>query len=86
MLRRAVAAAVALAAALVPAAHADDGRSGGICKGATMFVKVCASEGGSSPAVGGSGAAATPAGTGSGASEPACTYTRLDPQPPPENA
>ncbi|MGX1556271.1 ATP/GTP-binding protein [Streptomyces rubiginosohelvolus] len=86
MLRRAAAAAVALAAVLVPAAHADDGRSGGICKGATMFVKVCASEGGSTPAGGGSGAAAAPAGTGSESSEPSCTYTRLDPQPPPENA
>ncbi|MFG3399177.1 ATP/GTP-binding protein [Streptomyces parvus] len=75
-----------LAAVLAPAAHADDGRSGGICKGATMFVKVCASEGGSTPAVGGSGAAAVPAGTGGGSSTPSCTYTRLDPQPPPENA
>ncbi|MFF3975082.1 ATP/GTP-binding protein [Streptomyces rubiginosohelvolus] len=87
MLRRAAAAAVVLAAVLAPAAHADDGRSGGICKGATMFVKVCAADGGSTLGTGSnSGAAAMPAGTGGGSSTPSCTYTRLDPQPPPENA
>ncbi|MEU0304675.1 ATP/GTP-binding protein [Streptomyces sp. NPDC006175] len=85
MLRRAAAAAVVLVGVLVPAAHAD-GRSGGICKGATMFVRVCASDGGRAP--GTAGAGATPAGTSggsSGSSAPSCTYTRLDPQPPAEN-
>ncbi|WP_406485530.1 ATP/GTP-binding protein [Streptomyces microflavus] len=86
MLRRAAAAAVVLAGVLAPAAHADDGRSGGICKGATMFVKVCASDGGTAPGAPGTGGTATSAGTsGGGSSKPSCTYTRLDPQPPPDN-
>ncbi|MFC8230701.1 hypothetical protein [Streptomyces sp. NPDC057287] len=42
MLKRAAAAVAVLAGFLVPAAHADGGPSGGICKGATMFVQVCA--------------------------------------------
>ncbi|MEV7167536.1 ATP/GTP-binding protein [Streptomyces microflavus] len=80
------AAAVVLAGVLTPAAHADDGRSGGICKGATMFVKVCAADGGSAPGTAGGDASATTAGTsGAGSSKPSCTYTRLDPQPPPDN-
>lgn len=71
---------------LAPAAQADDGRSGGICKGATMFVKVCAADGGSAPGTGGGGTATTPAGTsGAGGSKPSCTYPWLDPQPPPDN-
>ncbi len=50
-----------------------------------MFVKVCASDGGSAPGAGGSGTAAAPAGTSGGSSKPSCTYTKLDPQPPPDN-
>ncbi|MFE7365786.1 ATP/GTP-binding protein [[Kitasatospora] papulosa] len=87
MLRRAAAAAAVLAGVLVPAAHAD-GPSGGICKGATIFVQVCASDGASAPGAGGNGAQAAPAGASggsSGPSTPSCTYTRLEPQPPAEN-
>ncbi|WP_257136992.1 ATP/GTP-binding protein [Streptomyces sp. gb14] len=88
MLRRATvgAAAVVLVGVLAPAAHADGGPGGGICDGAALTITVCASDGASTPAVVGGGAAAAPAGTGGGASKPSCTYTRLDPQPPPENA
>ncbi|MFE3476232.1 ATP/GTP-binding protein [Streptomyces bacillaris] len=87
MLRRATAAAVVLAGVLAPAAHADGGPGGGICEGAALTITVCASDGAATPgAPGSSGAAATPAGTsGGGSSKPSCTYTRLDPQPPPEN-
>ncbi|MFE9912514.1 hypothetical protein [Streptomyces clavifer] len=85
MLKRVTAAAVVLAGVLVPAAHAGDGRSGGICRGATMFVKVCASDNSAAPGAGG-GTAAAPAGTSGGSSTPSCTYTKLEPQPPPDNA
>lgn len=89
MLRQAVAAALLLGAA-APVAAADDGGSGvGApgCKGATPYVKVCAEETTSKPGSGGSSGAATrPAGTSGGASsEPPCSYTRLNPQPPPDN-
>ncbi|MFB7454010.1 ATP/GTP-binding protein [Streptomyces sp. NPDC056194] len=89
MLRRAAAAAgVLLAAVLTPAAHAE-GPGGGVCEGADMDVQVCAEDSttvpGSSGSSGSSGTT-TPAGTSSGGTaKPACTYTRLDPQPPPEN-
>ncbi|MFI0020213.1 ATP/GTP-binding protein [Streptomyces griseus] len=85
MLRRAAAAAVALAGVLAPVAHADDGPGGGICDGAALTITVCASDGGTAAGAGGSGTAATPAGASGGSSKPSCTYTRLDPQPPPEN-
>lgn len=84
MLRRAAAAAVVLAGVLAPAAHADGGPGGGICEGAALTITVCASDGATAPgAPGGSGA--TPAGASGGSSKPSCTYTRLDPQPPPDN-
>ncbi|MFD7096402.1 ATP/GTP-binding protein [Streptomyces xanthophaeus] len=84
MLIRAAGTAMLLAGALAPAASAD-GPGGGVCKGATMFVRVCAQDGGGTPASGGT----RPAGTGGAAegdSGPTCIYSRLDPQPPPENA
>ncbi|MFF3531502.1 ATP/GTP-binding protein [Streptomyces rubiginosohelvolus] len=87
MLRRATAAAVVLAGVLAPAAHADGGKDGGICGRAALTITVCAADGGSAPAAAGDGTtAAAPAGTGGGSSKPSSTYTRLDPQPPPENA
>ncbi|MEV3898344.1 ATP/GTP-binding protein [Streptomyces anulatus] len=86
MLRRATAAAVVLAGILVPAAYADGGKDGGICDGAALTITICASDGGGTPGAGGSGSAATPAGASGGSSKPSCTYTKLDPQPPPENA
>ncbi|WP_371681589.1 ATP/GTP-binding protein [Streptomyces sp. NBC_01276] len=84
MLSRAAAAALLLAGVLAPAAQAADGPGGGVCRGATMFVKVCAQDGSSRPGAGG----ARPAGTsgGGGDSGPSCTYTRLVPQPPPDNS
>lgn len=45
VLKRATAAAVVLAAVLVPAAHG--GESGGICEGTALTITVCASDGGS---------------------------------------
>ncbi|MFI6125343.1 ATP/GTP-binding protein [Streptomyces sp. NPDC051064] len=84
MLRRAAAAAVVLAGVLAPAAHADGGKSGGVCEGTALTITVCASD--SAAAHGSAGAAATPASSpGTGSSTPSCTYTRLDPQPPAEN-
>ncbi|MDX2748350.1 ATP/GTP-binding protein [Streptomyces sp. NRRL_B-2557] len=86
MLRRAAAAAVVvLAGVLVPAAHADGGQTGGICEGTALTITVCASDGGAGPGAGG-GTAAAPAGTSGGSSTPSCTYTKLEPQPPPDNA
>jgi hypothetical protein len=90
MLRWAAPAAVALVGLLSPVAAADDGGSGvGApgCKGATLFVKVCAQDIGSKPGAGGSsGMRAKPAGTSGGdGAEPPCTYTKLNPQPPADN-
>ncbi|MFG2631840.1 ATP/GTP-binding protein [Streptomyces sp. NPDC048473] len=88
MLRRAMVTAVTLVGVLAPAAHADGGGSGvGTpgCKGATLFVKVCAEDRHSTPSGGGHGAKATPAGTSGSGSKPHCEYTKLDPPPPPEN-
>ncbi|MFF3214117.1 ATP/GTP-binding protein [Streptomyces sp. NPDC002886] len=84
MLRRAATAALLLAGTLVPVAYAD-GPGGGVCEGADMFVQVCAQEGSTLPG----GSSTSPGGTGSGGggdSGPKCTYTRLHPQPPPDNA
>ncbi|MGW6862123.1 ATP/GTP-binding protein [Streptomyces xanthophaeus] len=84
MLRRTAATGMLLAAACVPAAYAD-GPDGGVCDSSDLLVTVCAQDGGGTPASGG----ARPAGTGGGAegdSGPTCVYTRLEPQPPPENA
>lgn len=90
MLRRAAtAAAVLLGGVLAPGAHAADGPDGGICEGAALMVTVCASDGSGSGSASGNGsgdAGATPAGASGGRdSKPSCTYTRLDPQPPPDN-
>ncbi|MFE0654192.1 ATP/GTP-binding protein [Streptomyces sp. NPDC059534] len=88
MLRRAAAAAgVLLAATLAPTAHAD-GPGGGLCEGADMDVQVCAEDSTTAPISGGGGdsGTTTPADTSSGGTaKPACTYTRLDPQPPADN-
>lgn len=85
MLRRAAAAAVVLVGVLTPAAHAD-GPGGGVCEGADMDVTVCAEDPTNNPGSGGSSGTARPAGTsGGGSSEPPCSYTKLDPQPPPDN-
>ncbi|MET8380885.1 ATP/GTP-binding protein [Streptomyces microflavus] len=85
MLRRTAAvAAVVLAGVLAPAAHADGGPGGGICDGAALTITVCASDGATAPGAPGA-TAATPAGSSGGSSKPSCTYTRLDPQPPPDN-
>ncbi|MGW7410298.1 ATP/GTP-binding protein [Streptomyces sp. NPDC054833] len=90
MLRRATAAAVVLAGVLAPVAHADGGGTGigaGDCKAATLYVKVCAQDGDSTPGTGG-----TDGGKGSAGSSPAsssdapkCTYTKLVPHPPADN-
>ncbi|MGW1894176.1 ATP/GTP-binding protein [Streptomyces sp. NPDC002004] len=83
MLRKAAAAAALLVGGLVPVAYGADGPSAGVCRGATLFVKVCAQDGGSSPATGRlRRAGASGRGKSSG---PSCTYTKLVPQPPPEN-
>ncbi|MFB7360303.1 ATP/GTP-binding protein [Streptomyces gardneri] len=91
MLRRAVVAAVVLSGILAPAAHAD-GPGGGVCDNSGLLVTVCASDSTTAPSAGGGsgsgsgGTAGTPAGTSSGGSaKPACTYVRLEPQPPAEN-
>lgn len=88
MLRRAVSAAVVLVGVLAPAAHAD-GTGGGICAGSDMDVTVCASDDMAAPGSGGSGGmdttAGTPASHGGGGTAKPCTYTKLDPPPPPEN-
>ncbi|MEU9095932.1 ATP/GTP-binding protein [Streptomyces sp. NPDC048428] len=84
MLRRAAAAAVALAGILAPAAHADGGQDGGICEGAALTITVCASDNNATAGAPGT-SSATPVGASSGSSTPSCTYTRLDPQPPPDN-
>jgi hypothetical protein len=86
------AAAVLLAAGTVPA-HADNGGTGvGTpgCRGASKYVKVCASD--SSSRRGTSGSSGTPAGAsssngkGKDASDvPECTYTLLVQQPPASN-
>ncbi|MFE7113548.1 ATP/GTP-binding protein [Streptomyces sp. NPDC057600] len=92
MLKRAAATTAALAGALLlaPAAHADDGGSGvGTpgCKGATMFVKVCAEETVSTPPSGGGSGKTRPANSTGGKkpTPPPCTYTKLSPQPPADN-
>ncbi|MFB7032271.1 MULTISPECIES: ATP/GTP-binding protein [unclassified Streptomyces] len=88
MLRRAAAAVgVLLAAALAPAAHAA-GPGGGLCEGALPNVTVCAEDGsasGGSPGVTPVGTGSEPELSGGSSGPPPCTYTRLDPQPPPEN-
>jgi hypothetical protein len=88
MLRRAAVAAVVLAAVLVPAAHADDGPALGNdpgCRGSLLSVTVCATDnngaGGAPGGLPGKPAAAP----GKPAAKPVCTYTKLVPQPPPDN-
>jgi hypothetical protein len=87
------AAVVFLAAGAVPA-RADDGGTGvGTpgCRGASKYVKVCASD--SSSRRGSSGNSSTPAGAsssngkgeGGASAAPKCTYTLLVPQPPDSN-
>ncbi len=86
------AAVMLLAAGAVPG-HADNGGTGvGApgCRGASKYVKVCASDRSSSP--GESGSSGTPAadsgaeaGDKGGASAPKCAYTKLVPQPPDTN-
>lgn len=88
MLKRAAAAATVLAGVLAPVAHADGGGTGigpGDCDAATLYVRVCAQDGASTPGHGGD--AKAPAGaSGAGASDaPKCTYKKLTPQPPPNN-
>ncbi|GHB79239.1 ATP/GTP-binding protein [Streptomyces viridiviolaceus] len=94
MLRRAAAAAVVLLAAAAVPAHADgdgDGRGVGThgCKGASKYVKVCASDSSTRPGSSGSSSSDTPASAGApdkgGSSAPKCTYTKLAPQPPASN-
>ncbi|MFE4411306.1 ATP/GTP-binding protein [Streptomyces sp. NPDC056821] len=83
--------AVLLVAAVPATAHADGGRGVGTpgCKGASMYVKVCAADDATRP--GASGSSGTPAsagtlGKGKGGSAAAkCTYTKLVPQPPDTN-
>ncbi|MFE0520759.1 ATP/GTP-binding protein [Streptomyces sp. NPDC058954] len=97
MLRRTAAAAVLALAALVaftPVASAQstgDGGGSGVgtpgCKGATLYVQVCAQDHHHAPGGrGGTGRKATTSGSGSsGSAAVQCTYTKLDPQPPAEN-
>ncbi|MEV5646454.1 hypothetical protein AB0L67_41425 [Streptomyces flaveolus] len=78
-----------------PRVHTDNGGTGvgtPACRGASKYVKVCAS--GSSTRRGSSGSSGTPAGAsvpngngkGKGASDaPKCAYTLLVPQPPDSN-
>lgn len=89
MLRQAAmttAAAVVLGGLLAPLAHAADDDSG-VCKGASMYVKVCAEDTTSTPGSGGSDGKST-SGTSSAHSsdKPKCTYEKLIPQPPEDNA
>lgn len=89
MLRQAAATALALVVVVTPAAHSSDGGTGvGTpgCKGATMYVKVCAHESGSIPETGGSASnGVTGASVTDNSDEPKCTYEKADPQPPANN-
>ncbi|MEU6324934.1 ATP/GTP-binding protein [Streptomyces sp. NPDC047009] len=86
MLRRAAPVGVALAVLLAPAAHADGGGTGigtGDCQAATLYVRVCAEDNSTTP---GSGRRSNAGASSTGDSDgPECTYTRLNPQPPPDN-
>jgi hypothetical protein len=90
MLRRVAtvtATSVVLAAALAPLAHAE-GDDSGVCKGASMYVKVCAADDTSTSGAGGSddGKSATGTSSANSSDEPKCTYEKLNPQPPEDNA
>ncbi|MGX4695542.1 ATP/GTP-binding protein [Streptomyces sp. JNUCC 63] len=91
MLRRAAAVAVLLAATVPATAHADGGRGIGTpgCKGASMYVKVCAAADATRPGASGSSGTPTSASTSSkgegGSAAAKCTYTKLVPQPPDTN-
>ncbi|MFD9239868.1 ATP/GTP-binding protein [[Kitasatospora] papulosa] len=82
-----MAAAVVLAAALVPAAHAN-GPGGGVCGTGDVLVTICAQDNtrssGSSGSSGGTPAAAAPAAAGDESEAPTdkCSYDRVDPPPP----
>ncbi|GGM20712.1 ATP/GTP-binding protein [Streptomyces fumigatiscleroticus] len=89
MLRRAAVATLVLAGIVSPVAHAAATGSG-VCKGASMYVQVCAEASGSGPGAGGSGSdsgksAAGAASAGTSSSAPKCTYEKLNPQPPSSN-
>ncbi|WP_432171983.1 ATP/GTP-binding protein [Streptomyces sp. 1222.5] len=85
-----VAAAVVLAGTLAPLAHAAGGGSG-VCKRATVYVQVCALDGGDTGGSHGSGGSDDGKGRPAGASSagdsdaPKCTYEKVTPQPPPDN-
>lgn len=87
MLRRTAPAAVLLALLLAPAAHADDAPALGNdpgCRGSLLSVTVCATDTTTTP--GTPGTDAMPSATGGKATaKPVCTYTKLVPQPPPDN-
>ncbi|MFE9913188.1 ATP/GTP-binding protein [Streptomyces clavifer] len=81
--RPAAAAAVVLAVALAPAAHADG--PGGVCDNSGVLVTICAEDGGGSSATSGSApAAAAPASSGGSKPSDTCSYAVVDdPAPPP---
>ncbi|MFK0101838.1 ATP/GTP-binding protein [Streptomyces sp. NPDC091040] len=72
------------AAGLVPAAHADTGRGGGVCDNSGLLVTVCADETTTTSGTGGAKPVHATTG-GKKAAKAPCTYTRADLQPPAEN-
>jgi hypothetical protein len=87
MLRAAAAAAIVLTGLLAPAAQAGETGSG-VCRGTSMYVRVCAED--NSSALGrnssdGTGTGAADAARAGGSDAPKCTYTKLVPQPPDNN-
>ncbi|MEV8597330.1 ATP/GTP-binding protein [Streptomyces sp. NPDC052012] len=85
MLRRAAAAAAVLAGILTPAAHAADSGTG-LCRGTSLYVRVCAKDSTSTPGRKGPDGNGTASAARPGASDgPKCTYTKLNPQPPDTN-
>ncbi|RPK55816.1 ATP/GTP-binding protein [Streptomyces sp. ADI95-17] len=91
MLRRAALAALALCASLPSVAFADDGPGGHTvgnsknCAGTAFTITTCAQDRHTAPGSSGAKPSARKASSGGSSDAPKCSYTKMVPQPPPEN-